>query len=739
MKDNKYCHIVSETVLAEDKKTEIKNALHKAAKAPGKCGKIAVSKPSYVRKIALKWTAAVASVAIVVVCAGYFLLPIATRKQRQTVKSPISAEDATHIAEVTENAQYLPNTELLASSGYSASALSSVLDDGGYDPAYENVYKADEEVMSFSKDEYDEFNNNLATISGTGAVTAMTIDDLKFEISMALDNIPGYDQWFQMPYEIPQMSATQSNDYTLYSYNLSYDKESEKITMRRLGWRTRGETYDVQTGIFYDDAYQRQYIEVEYYHDELGREVVDCTVFDFLCVKEGEYYPIYAQKLINIKDCSTTKYAVTYMRNFELVNEIQNNDDAFDKSDMYDYGINTLIIQLDYSSGDDMTLMKAQYSTADKHQKLSTSGTAAYYKKSANSTVYYSNKWDNIVSYINGYPVNSVQSGYCVNYYPDDLDKPEYRDYFHRRLGKALISMSELRYAYTCDLCENSKITSDGVFIDCSHYILSPTVNRYFNEIISDDEKYFSDSSLVWLGMTSQLEKFVDNLGVEYDISLNMNGADFGNSINGFAVEFGKKYYKEKVNAGELGKIERYINENTTRIDEYEYPTEMIGKLTFTYGTVEDSKMDDKVLEISFSTHTSVSDPVADKEYYLCTLLVSRENYNDYSILSRVKLDPTSDEKVKVEFDIDLSSLIESWLSSDNTKYGVGYVPSYAIMSYSEEEGFEYLSRPMTIDIDSRFNDLLEEYVVVNANGKSYVSYMTRYNYGLEFIFTNAA
>ena len=489
----------------------------------------------------------------------------------------------------------------------------------------------------------------------------------------------------------------------------------------------------------YDDAYQRQYIEVEYYHDELGREVFDCTVFDFLCVKEGEYYPIYAQKLINIKDCSTTKYAVTYMRNFELVNEIQNNDDAFDKSDMYDYGINTLIIQLDYSSGDDMTLMKAQYSTADKHQKLSTSGTAAYYKKSANSTVYYSNKWDNIVSYINGYPVNSVQSGYCVNYYPDDLDKPEYRDYFHRRLGKALISMSELRYAYTCDLCENSKITSDGVFIDCSHYILSPTVNRYFNEIISDDEKYFSDSSLVWLGMTSQLKKFVDNLGVEYDISINMNGADFGNSINGFAVEFGKKYYKEKVNAGELGKIERYINENTTRIDEYEYPTEMIGKLTFTYGTVEDSKMDDKVLEISFSTHSSVSDPVADKEYYLCTLLVSRENYNDYSILSRVKLDPTSDEKVKVEFDIDLSSLIESWLSSDNTKYGVGYVPSYAIMSYSEEEGFVYLSRPMTIDIDSRFNDLLEEYVVVNANGKSYVSYMTRYNYGLEFIFTNAA
>ncbi len=732
MKNNKYCRIISGTVLAEDKRSEIKRELKKAADKKCKKDVTVVSKQSYVRRVAFKWAAAIAAVAIIVVCAGCFLLPLANIERKFTVKNPIMPEEATHIADVAENAQYLPNAELLASIDNNASALSSKLGDGANDQAFKNVYKADVEIMSFSKGDYEEFNNCMATISGTATESTQTIDDLKFEISLALRVIPGYDQWFQLPYEVPGMSESESGHYMLNSYNLSYDEESEKITMRRLGWKTRGETYDVEAGIFYEDAYQRQYIEVEYYYDELGREVVDCTVCDFLCVKEGEYYPIYAQRLINVKDCSTTKYAVTYRRENEFVDPINGNDDAYDKNDMYDYGINTLIVQLDYSSGQDVTLMKANYETADKHHKLLTSGTVAYYKKSADSTIYYSNVWDNAYYEGDNDMSGYIPGGYGVNYYPEDLISKENRERFHNRLGDALISIPELRYNYTCIECKRLKNTSDGVFIDCSHLTLYPSVTRYVDEIISNDEKYFSDYDSVLQIITGQLQRFANNLAVEYALSLK-SGAEFGNSFNDFVVGFGKKYYAEKVDAEELGKIEEFINANAVRIDQYEYPKEMKGKLTFTYGIKDDSVMDGEILQIAFSTDVSISDPASDKEYYLCTTLMNREDNDDYTILSKTEIDPTSDQRIKVDYKTDLTSLIEAWLTLNNAGYGRGYVPSYAIMSYSDEKGYEYLYGPRTIDIDTR-NCVLEKDIGINVNGEKYICSLKRYNDGLEIV-----
>ena len=115
----------------------------------------------------------------------------------------MSAQEHAYISNRVENAQYLPNTEILAGiTGETSSELSLASQDHDYgehpdaDSAYHEAYIVDDDVLNFDLDGYNALNDQLAFISSTSYLSDTDIYEIKNQIEVVMTIIPGYDQWF---------------------------------------------------------------------------------------------------------------------------------------------------------------------------------------------------------------------------------------------------------------------------------------------------------------------------------------------------------------------------------------------------------------------------------------------------------------------------------------------------------------------------------------------------------------
>lgn len=563
MIDSKYCRIVSGTVLSEQVKIGIKNKAAESRKK--KTEVVAVSASDAKKRRRIRSISLVAALLVLVIGLSAVILPVLNIFN---VKSPIPQEELLHMADVAENAQYLPNADILASSGY-ASALGDVTVNSDADAFYDESLKMDSQDLRFTLENYRVLNDSLANISSTATSRKLTIYDVKEEVQFALDIIPGYDQWFKVPRNMPYLSEEKERAYAYNSYRISYDKESGNIVMERVCNNTSADTYDTESGTYYgDETYQRQYLKVEYGFDDEGNEVVDCTVIDYLCVDNVNYYPIAAQKVTNVKDRSLTKYAATYMRSYNVADPsaFGNNKRMFDLGEMYDYGVNTILIQLNYESSDDISFIKTYYEAPDGHYGTATLGELTYYRKTPQNAAYFTAGWDN----------REDDWEEDVKVYNDvDLNGRDVRGEVIRTFAYT----RGIRINMLCDECKDAKPSADGVFIDCIHGTLLDHVNRAKIQLMTDGDEILADHNIILDGITDLYAKAASVLGIDTAFTLQSGENFFEESVNAFCVTLGKDYHRNKVTTFDFEDIDKGSGFNSaTMIDEERAAEYMNGK-----------------------------------------------------------------------------------------------------------------------------------------------------------------
>lgn len=675
MTDNKYCRLISECELSEQMRSSIKQSLRKTQKKNIK-ESITVVSASAVKARRIKTFTLVAATIVLVLGVSWILSSFI---HVFSVDSPIPKEESEYMAGVAQNAQYLPNENILAASE-SATSLNNYLgeeDDIVYDDFYQKIYETKQGELNFYLDDYRTLNDSLAIVSHSALSSETTIYDIKREIEMAIGVIPGYDQWFRLPDSLPHLSQDEEYRYLYNYYRINYDKTTDKITVERRRGTAIAESYDSNNDKLYDDAYMREYFKVEYYHDEQGREVVDCTVISYLIV-DNVYHPITAQRLINVKDHSLTKYAANYMRSYDVAvpANFKNITEMYDLTQIFDYGIDTLIIQLNYNSSDDITLLKSYYETADKHYGLATTGELSYYKKTLEDTTYFTAGWDN------------REDGYDAPIHVfNEARVSDNANLTHKNIVDSFAQVRSIKYNRLCDECEADKPSDDGVFIDCKHGVLLSQVNRTQNQIFSDSRDILCDATPVFDGIEAQYANFAATLGIDTQFNINRGEEHFfETSVNDYIVNFGKEYFSKKVQTSGYSEIDEYVEKNKTYMDEDNVVEYIKDEYSFTYDVKNDTVMTGLTVDYNTSVKVNIADVDPEAEYYLAVILENCYDPDDFAVLNRTPVNFAEDGRTSITGQVTVERLIgETLRLSSSYSAGTEYKLAFVVIEISKD------------------------------------------------------
>lgn len=660
MTDREYFDNIAKLKLSAEKKNDIKQKLRLAAAQNAPTHERSEKKPWHAGRFAFIGTLCTVIVTVVVLVS---VLLLQNSDVRTAVDHPISAEDKNYLINTAENAQYLPNAEILDATSSTAvatshSGISDVIADGNsVDGRFDEAYSVSDE-LDFGLEDYALLNDALAYVGVTSTDRAFSIYDVKKEILLMMDILPGYSQWFTLPEEMPQEEEENLKNYSWHTFRLDYDKESGKISMKRLSWKTVCNAYDKESDKFFvtdDGSYQRQLLEVEYYTNENGREVVDCTVTNYVALSDGRYYPTCAQRLINVENCSFTKYSSVYMREYRL----EDNDllrYAYDLSEICDYGINTTIVQLDYTSSEDVSLIKCEYYTGDSHYGTETAAAISYYSKTGEDALYYVSKWDNIedftiydIGFANTVHVDRGDNGDPM------IDRKAIVDSFSYTMS--------IRWNMLCEECEKNQPSDDGVFVDCKHHKLGEEVNRAKNQIFSTNAAHFAYADAVYGAVAEKFNDFAVSLGVDARLSVgDQVKFSFENSVNEYIVAFGKEYKDKYVETSDYGTIDRYTLENSSSISQEELNGILSEKYNFISGANYICDMKGIEINVDYVITFNLSDTDENREYYVATVVEYDNDPGSIVIAEKMKIDPASDTSAELKHEMTIYDFLDKVL-----------------------------------------------------------------------------
>lgn len=715
MTDNRYCKAMSEITLSSDRKDMIKQAVKRNLQyEKSDCGTQVIRKKSKSSTLIKTATPAVA-VAIVVIVLAAILIP--ANNPAIDVINPVSQQEYEYISNVVEYAQYLPNAELLAGKEKSATGLSDNFDNSHSvsDVRYSQAYELQDGQLEFDIEDYRTFNDSLAIISSTGVSGNLTVYDIKKEILFAVDAIPGYEQWFTLPYNIDYLSESDARLYMNNSYKLSYDRQNGVIKIARLSQKHRGETYDPSTFVFYGDAYTRQLLEVSYYVNEDGKEVVDCKVTDFLCVQEGEYYPLLSQRLINVKDSSATKYSVAYMLDYDLVKEFSGNNalSAYDLSQKFDYGINVIAVQMDYSSDEDIEILKTQYTTQDAHCVQPTMTAVDYYKKSASDVTYFTSYWDNsAVTYIYRILFNDFVN---VSQQSDGKFTAD-----SKGMKKFFGYLFPLRSRLVCPVCEKNGYTDDGVFFGCYHGIHFKSVVNSQSQLLSNNATYLSDAGVLYDEIAQIYATMNQNLSLDTRLTFDGNrDYDFENSVNDFVKQSSTEHYYKYVTTSAYAETDVKVTSDSTVIDEKTLTELMKSKYTFTYDIKDYSKVADGEINYVVTQNVSIKDRNPQSNYFVALVVEKTDETNEFAVIDKKQIE-SEDASYKLSGSVSVPEMLDAILSvAPIFKEGDTFRLATAVLEQNGDD-IRLISHTKAVENDNDSSEILYKEGVVRLDGVNY-------------------
>lgn len=605
--------------------------------------------------------AIIASVAILLVAAivaasvfVYFVF----LQHRYNVKHPISKEDSELITKTVKDAQYLPNLQILALKSNNLSSCSRQLQNDFViyekDEAYDMYSLTDNNELDFEIDEYRMLNNSLANITGSTTMSEQDIESLKEEILVALEIVPGYDQWYMFFDNVPHVSNPDL--YFWNSYKLNYDKDTGHITMSRLSWKRCSTMYDLEKGVCYDDtdySYSRQLLQVDYYTNEDGREVVDCSVITFQ-MTNGIYYPALHDRIINIEDYSTTKISNTYIRGQYYTYDPTL--DSYCVQDARKNAVFTNVVQLNYGDDDNIRMLKLNYITSDLNLKIPTMTEVTYYDKSPSQAYYYTSSWDN--SYSDN--INDMDSNNSIPYQTGvyHIDANTYfcvhtvqEEYLMRNFSQQNVSI-----VYPCADCTKNKRTKDGVFIYCDHGPYADQPVRMQNQIFSDNPAIFTDIDIVYSAISDQVQLACDSLDCKTDFHYkNENKLDFETALTDFIGQLGGICYEKFVERWDFASEEQECEKTYSTIRTEQMNEVLASKYTYLTNIQQlHSNLNDTTISYCISANvTGQNDP--DTNYYIAVLAELYMNSQNYVILEKTAVVPGTDTIWNFEGTLELS------------------------------------------------------------------------------------
>ena len=412
------------------------------------------------------------------------------------------------VKERVDSAQYLPNIERLASPEVQNNGVSST-----------SLNSTETAEIKFNLNDYTEIVNDLAIITGTATQNDKSILDIKEEISTVLEMAPAFGKWFQLP---TYKQAEHGQDgYNNFYYKFEYNHETQQIAVTRMTWSYTASVYvssedKVYSTYFNDDVKQYQIMQASYYFTNTNKEVVECSIVDFMKFN-NDFYPIQCQYLKNIEDTSTTKIQSVLRKELTLYNDKIVNENvsrAYDIDTIINNGVMTKIVQLDYTDPYNIELIKIEQNSATNYYSNSNSTNLAYYLKQTHDTVYYTNSWDyyDLTNSTDNIPLNNIfelreTSKQAV------LESFKQSEYCTRQVTGTFNTSS----AIVCTDCYNHAISSGLMVYKCNHNKNQDTVARATaNAIVSSEEYGNKILKFIPWHISNHLAKFVNTLNITH-------------------------------------------------------------------------------------------------------------------------------------------------------------------------------------------------------------------------------
>lgn len=500
------------------------------------------------------------------------------------VQNPLEAQDRLYLTGVAQNAQYLPDVKQLSSTSSDsyqiAMASDSEVQDLPVNADKRNLYfQVDASNLYLTENTYQEINERLATNSSTRENDLWTIDNIRKEVMFMMEVIPGYGQWFYLSGE---MSYVQNyDDYQYSTYKLDYDKDNDVISMTRVSNGFGINLYDTDTQKFYcylyyePTVYLRDVLNVKYYKNDEGKEVVECTNTRYF-VFGGKTYLYSTEVLKNTANESAVKLSVynIFARDFNQPVKVTEENgrterDTYVLQDYNPYGKVVKYMQVDYSD-ENVALLNIDQVLSSELEDYSATY-LAYYERNGNDAMFYNANWD----YYDDEASEAYKSLENVAYtYTDDYEDG------YRIFGPPDVNSSDLyynRYPYhmagwICSYCNDYDTNYTDAVVYCPHIKTSEQVTRKYQSLtVSKDGKFTAEDSEK-TGLASMLEK--------YEKSLNGQERIFGEWSDG-------EYAFEKQVDEYLADTVKYYIDSVLQIDE----VDSVANDSYNHEVIDDEQM----------------------------------------------------------------------------------------------------------------------------------------------------
>ncbi len=462
--------------------------------------------------------------------AGYFLL----RKNGDPASTPLTFDLKTGriVKNRVDNAQYLPNLDLLVQDAVSTAA-----------PNYSNQL-AD---LSFDLEDYRSIVDELAIITGTATRLDTSIMDVKEEIYTVLDMVPAFGRWFQLPRYFEAEHA--QDGYNNYFYKLDYDRSTQKISITRMTWSYTCGAYNSTNNKIYStyldhDIKQYQILQANYYYNEENKEVVECAVVDFAKFY-NKFYPIQCQYLANIQDTSTTKIQSVLRKDVETYpDKITDNPGGnigreMDIDTYRDGGVMKKIVQLNYTDANNVELIKIEQNSNTNYYSDINTTNLAYYLKDATNAIYFVDAWD---YYDEEASADDIELINMFHINPHNLSKESVMDsftnsqYYTRQvMGTAGTSSNTV-----CKNCYNRVYDSGLLVYKCDHNKNQENVARAYREVIASSVDYQNAMyDMIPYSISRHLTNFAIGVGINKQAILDTSAGMCEELNNAYKFESG--------------------------------------------------------------------------------------------------------------------------------------------------------------------------------------------------------
>lgn len=292
-----------------------------------------------------------------------------------------------------EEAQYLPNVDLLLNDSGSVNLLAN----------------REIDIENIGELEFRKLIDSLGTIenvSGAGKYLGYDIYEIKEEIAFVVNKAPVFNQWFRMPGMREKEGYIKIPYYENWAYYIEMDESTNVLTITRVCWNTRTRHIDwdneksIENHSDGSSNVQFDVMQMKYYTNEDGNEVVECFMYDVGVenTKNGynddpnSYKPYEYLYLKNVKDKSLTKYHVVSAESYR-------EDHTFDEGGMdvsgdNPYGTKRDFLYMEYQDKDNIQILKVSEVLPTIVYKMAQTTNIMFYNEIGGDVEYYASAHD---------------------------------------------------------------------------------------------------------------------------------------------------------------------------------------------------------------------------------------------------------------------------------------------------------------------------------------------------------